>query len=188
VIRRGSRCRPRRAPQAEPPRTEARLVPRRFASPSCPSSTAPILSKNSNSSRTCPHHLPTVGGDRERHAVLGEGAEGIADGVLVWERLRQQVRGRADLEHDLGLAELGHQLLVLRGEDPVPDPVGTQGRDDLADLGDPVLAALLAGVDVIGLDPMVRSTASRSLALRKRGTQPRRIGATIGPLRRTKFF
>jgi hypothetical protein len=29
----------------------------------------------------------------------------------------------------------------------VPDPFGAQGRDDLADLGDPVLAALLADVD-----------------------------------------
>jgi hypothetical protein len=38
--------------------------------------------------------------------VLDEGAEGVADGVLVGERLRQQVRGRADLEHDLGLALL----------------------------------------------------------------------------------
>jgi hypothetical protein len=29
----------------------------------------------------------------------------------------------------------------------VPDPVAAQGRDDLGDLGDPVLAALLADVD-----------------------------------------
>src|SRR4029453_2644136 len=78
---------------------------------------------------------------------LGEGAEGVAEGVLALERLREQVRGRAELEHDPRLADLPHQLLVPGGEDPVPDPVGAQGGDDLADLGDPVGAALLADVD-----------------------------------------
>jgi hypothetical protein len=38
------------------------------------------------------HHLRAVGGDRERHLVRGEGAEGVPDGVLVGERLREQVR------------------------------------------------------------------------------------------------
>jgi hypothetical protein len=33
------------------------------------------------------HHLRAVGGDRKRHPVLGEGAEGVADGVLVAERM-----------------------------------------------------------------------------------------------------
>jgi hypothetical protein len=36
---------------------------------------------------------------------------------------------------------------VAGGEDLVPDPVGAQGGDDLTDLGDSVLAALLADVD-----------------------------------------
>ena len=50
------------------------------------------------------------------------------------ERLRQQVRRRADLEHDLGVAQLAHQLLVAGGEDAVADPVGPQHLEHLADL------------------------------------------------------
>ena len=48
-----------------------------------------------------PHHLRPVRRDREADAVLDERAEDVADRVLVGQRLRQQVRGRADLEHDL---------------------------------------------------------------------------------------
>jgi hypothetical protein len=91
--------------------------------------------------------LRAVGRDRELDVAVGEGAEGVAQGLLALERLRQEVRGRADLVHDPGLADLRHQLLVPDSEDPVPDPVGAQGGDDLADLGDPVLAAFLADVD-----------------------------------------
>ena len=40
------------------------------------------------------HHLRAVRGDRERHPVLVEGAEGVSDSLLVRQRLRQQVRGR----------------------------------------------------------------------------------------------
>src|SRR3954468_7375314 len=45
------------------------------------------------------HHLRAVGGDREAHAALDERAERAPHRRLVRERLRQQVRGRADLEH-----------------------------------------------------------------------------------------
>ena len=45
------------------------------------------------------------------------------------------------------LAQVGHQRLVLSGEDPVPDPLRAQRVDDVADLGDAVIAALLADVD-----------------------------------------
>ena len=59
-------------------------------------------------------------------------------------------RGVADLtalDQIYKWTELIHQLAVLRGEDPVADPVGPQRRAHLADLGDPELAALLADVD-----------------------------------------
>jgi hypothetical protein len=59
--------------------------------------------------------------DRELHAVLGEGAERVVLGLLARERFREQVRGRAKLEHDPGLADLAHQPPVVGGEDPVPD-------------------------------------------------------------------
>ena len=93
------------------------------------------------------HHLRAVGGDRERDAVLDERAERVAHLVLVAQRLRQQVRRRADLEHDPGLAQRGHQLRLAGREDAVADPVGPQRLDHLADLLDAVLAALLADVD-----------------------------------------
>src|SRR4029450_11089746 len=122
--------------------------PRLFASLTCDSSRAPSRSRSSNSSRKVrAHHLGAVGRDRELHVVVGEGAEGVAEGVLTLERLREQVRRRAELEHDLRFADLPHQLLVPGGEDPVSDPVGAQGGGALADLADPVLAAFLADVD-----------------------------------------
>ena len=43
--------------------------------------------------------------------------------------------------------ERAHDLLVLRGEDAVADAVRAEVLDDLADLLDPVRAALLADVD-----------------------------------------
>ena len=60
------------------------------------------------------HHLRAVRRDRERDAVLDEGAERVADRVLVGERLREQVRRGADLEHDAGLAQQPHQGRVVR--------------------------------------------------------------------------
>src|SRR5439155_25407969 len=93
------------------------------------------------------HHLGPVGGDRERDAVVRERAERVAHRVLVRERLGEQVRGRADLEHDAGVAQPRHQLGVARGEDAVPDPIRMERLDDLCDLLEPVLAALLADVD-----------------------------------------
>ena len=65
---------------------------------------------------------------------------------LVGQRLREQVRRRADLEHGAGLAQEPHQLGVAGGQDPVADPLGTQALDDLADLLGAGLA-LLADVD-----------------------------------------
>src|SRR5919108_778749 len=93
------------------------------------------------------HHLRTVGRDREGDALLRKGSEGLPYCVLIRQRLRQQVRRRADLEDDLRLADLLHQLRLARGENAVADPVGPQRRDDLANLRDPVRAALLADVD-----------------------------------------
>ena len=92
------------------------------------------------------HHLRPVGCDREGDAVLDEGAEGGADGVLVGKCLREQVRRGADLEHDPGVAEQAHQVRVARGEDAVADAVGPERLDDVPDLlrsG----RALLADVD-----------------------------------------
>ena len=63
------------------------------------------------------------------------------------ERLRQQVRRRADLERDVGRADRRHQLRVARREDAVAEPVRAKRLDHLADLLDAVLAALLADVD-----------------------------------------
>ena len=70
-----------------------------------------------------PHHLRAVGGDRERDAVVDEGAEGVAHRVLVPQRAGEQVRGRADFEDDLRVVERAHQLRIARGEDAVADPV-----------------------------------------------------------------
>src|SRR6266516_6657295 len=92
------------------------------------------------------HHLRPVCGDRERHLVLDERADRVAQLVLAGERLRQQVRGRADLEHDSAGGELAHQPRLARGEDPVADPVGPQRLDHLGDLLDSLVAALLADV------------------------------------------
>src|SRR5439155_9660300 len=94
-----------------------------------------------------PHHLRPVRGDREGDSVLDEGAEGLANGVLVRQGPREQVRGGADLEHDLGLAQGGHQLRLACGQDAVADPVGAKDLDHLAELGGGVLFALLADVD-----------------------------------------
>src|SRR5262249_10837497 len=70
------------------------------------------------------HHLRTVRCDRERDAVVDERPERVPHGVLVRKRLRQEVRRGANLEHDLRIAQRGHQLLIAGGQDPVPDPVG----------------------------------------------------------------
>src|SRR6476646_4914430 len=93
------------------------------------------------------HHLRAVRRDRETDAVLDERAERLAHGGLVRQRLRQQIRGRADLQDDPTVAELSHQIRLARGEDPVADAVRPERLDDLADLLDAVLAALLADVD-----------------------------------------
>src|ERR671919_2866985 len=93
------------------------------------------------------HHLRAVGGDRERHAPVGERPHRLPQSILVSQRPRQQVRARADLENGVGLEQEAHRLLVLRGEDAVADALGAEVLDDLADLLDPVPAALLADVD-----------------------------------------
>src|SRR5207302_5747350 len=94
-----------------------------------------------------PHHLRPVRGDREEDAVLDERAEDVPHRVLVGQRLREEVRSGADLEYDLALAQLLHQLVVAGREDSVPDPVRTQELEHLADLGAAHLASLLADVD-----------------------------------------
>src|SRR5205809_1190269 len=53
-----------------------------------------------------PHHLRAVRGDREKDAMVDERAEDVPHRVLVAHRLREEVRGRADLEDDLALAQL----------------------------------------------------------------------------------
>src|SRR5262245_39024984 len=70
------------------------------------------------------HHLRPVRCDRESDAGLDERTEGEADGRLVGECLRQEVRRRADLEHDPAVAQLRHQLRLPCRQDPVADPVG----------------------------------------------------------------
>ncbi len=91
-----------------------------------------------------PHHLGAVGRDREAHVAAAERADGVSQRVLVRKRARQEIRARADLEDDSPLAQELERVVVLRGEDPVPDPVGAEVLDDLDDLGDAALAALLA--------------------------------------------
>src|SRR5918911_3534948 len=63
-----------------------------------------------------PHHLGPVGRDRERDIAVRENGDGLAQSVLVGECARQQVRGRADLEHDARIAQLSDGVVVLRGE------------------------------------------------------------------------
>jgi hypothetical protein len=66
--------------------------------------------------------------------LLGEGAEVSPDGVLVRQRLRQQVRGRADLEHDCRVVEQAHQLGSARARMPWPIRSGEGARPLSADL------------------------------------------------------
>ena len=126
------------------------------------------------------HHLRPVRRDRERDAVVDEGAEGRADRLLVGQRLRQQVRGGADLEHRPGLAEQAHQGRVAGGEDAVADPVGPEILDDLADLLG-ARRSLLADVDrdaeaggARRLDHRLRPTCSRSACRPGAGRRCRR--------------
>ena len=93
------------------------------------------------------HHLGPVGRDRERHTVLDEGPERLPYLGLIPERLRQEVRRRADLERDVRRADRLHQRRIVRSEDAVAEPVGPQRLDHLADLLHAVLAALLADMD-----------------------------------------
>ena len=79
--------------------------------------------------------------------MLDERAEGVSHCILVRERLRQQVRGRADLEGHVDVAECAHQHRVSDGEDAVPDPVGLQRLDNLRDLCQTELAAFLADMN-----------------------------------------
>jgi hypothetical protein len=78
---------------------------------------------------------------RGKPPVLGEDAEGGADRLLVGKRPSSASSRSGRARARSRLRRSGHQPGVLGGEDPVPDPLGTQGRDDLADLGDPVGAA-----------------------------------------------
>jgi hypothetical protein len=81
-----------------------------------------------------------------------------------------------------------HQLRVSGGEDAVADPVGAQGGDDLADLGDPVLAALLADVDrhpEAGLTRLLDEPAQVAVGVRTVGVRARaRVIDTDDPARR----
>src|SRR6476469_7981141 len=93
------------------------------------------------------HHLRAVRCDRELNAMLDERPECLAHRVLVRECLGEQVRGGADLERDVRVAERRHQVRVARGEDPVADAIGTQRLDHLRQLLDAVDATLFADVD-----------------------------------------
>src|SRR5215207_5757888 len=93
------------------------------------------------------HHLGPVGGDRERDVAIDEGRHALAQGRLVREGPRQEVRGGADLENDARILYEPHGLLVSGGEDPVPDAVGAKVLQDLPDLRDAVCAAFLADMD-----------------------------------------
>src|SRR5262249_4662507 len=119
----------------------------------------------------CPHHLRSVGGDRERDLGLDESTDGAAQLFLARERLREQVRSRADLEHDAATGELAHQLWRTGCQDPVPDPVGPKRLDDLGDLLDALVAALLADVDR-------HAEPSRARLLDERGELAVRVAAT----------
>src|SRR5262245_53940559 len=82
-----------------------------------------------------PHHLRPVRRDRERHLVLDERPQRVAYRRLVGQRLRQEVRRGADLERDPEVADRRHEAGILRREDPVPDAIGAEVLDDVADLG-----------------------------------------------------
>ena len=71
------------------------------------------------------HHLGAVRRDGHAHARVEERAEHPAHLVGVVERAGQEVRGRADLEHDAGLGDQGGQL----GDRPRR---GCRGRCDRA--------------------------------------------------------
>ena len=95
-----------------------------------------------------PHHLRPVGRDRERDAVarrtrgtcraLRPRRAAPSSAGSTWGRSRARSRPRA--ARPSARASRGR-------EDAVADPVGPQRLDHLADLGDAVLAALLADVD-----------------------------------------
>ena len=113
-----------------------------------PRPAAPIRSSSSNSSRRCVRIIsgPSVaivnGTSCSRNArnvsrTASSSASALVSRFEVGQISRTIPRSRSCC----------HQLRVLGGEDAVADPVGAQGLDDLADLGDPVLAALLADVD-----------------------------------------
>src|SRR5581483_7666331 len=94
-----------------------------------------------------PHHLRAVGRNREPNTVVDERPEHRAHRILVRKRLRQEVRRGADLEDDLGVAQLAHQLCVAGGEDALTDSIRPQDLEHLAYLLPPEVAALLADVD-----------------------------------------
>ena len=93
------------------------------------------------------HHLRAVGRDCELDAGVDERPECVPYGVLVSKRSCQQVRRRADLQDDLGVAQCCHQLRVVGSENPVADPVRPEDVDDLAYLLASDVAAFLADVD-----------------------------------------
>ncbi len=89
------------------------------------------------------HHLRAVRRDGHAHARVEERAEDRAHRVGVGERAGEQVRGRAHLEHDARRGQQRGQLGVARSEDAVPDAVGPERLDHLADLlGEALLAAV----------------------------------------------
>jgi len=69
------------------------------------------------------HHLRAIRCDRERNTRVDERSERVPHGFLVRQRLRQQVRRRANLEHDLRIADRTHQVRIACRQDPVADPV-----------------------------------------------------------------
>src|SRR5207244_12482983 len=77
-------------------------------------------------------------------------------------------------EHDPGLAEERGQLRIAGGEDPVADPIRPERLDDLGDLLEPVLAALLADVDG-------DAEAGRASPLNERGERYVRVAAPGRP-------
>ena len=129
-------------------RRNAAAWPRAFASRSPSSSRAPIRSRSSSSSRRCVRiisgpSVAIVNGTSCSANVRND----VTHGVLVGQRLREEVRRRADLERDPEVADRRHEARVLRGEDAVPDAIGPEVLDDVADLVAPHVAALFADVD-----------------------------------------